>query len=224
MGDMMEWTTEAELMGLIRKELFTAVIGDILDDWGYRQQFLPRDLRPLRTEMILVGRAMPVLEANVYDLKQPYGLIFEALDDLKPNEIYLATGASSDYALWGELMTTAAIARRAAGAVIHGSIRDTHGILAYPDFPVFCTGFYGQDQKGRGRAIDYRVPVQVGGALIHPGDLLVGDVDGLLVVPQMVEAEVITRALEKARTEKVIKQDLASGMLATEAFRKYGIM
>lgn len=220
----MEWNTEKELVSIIHKELFTAVIGDILDDHGCRQQFLPPNLRPLNPSMKLVGRAMPVLEADVYDTRSAYGLIFEALDALQPGEIYVAVGASTHYALWGELMTTAANARGAVGAVIDGSIRDVHGVLSFAHFPVFCTGITGQDQKGRGRAIDYRVPVEIGGVKIEPGSMIIGDMDGVVVVPETVEESVFTQALAKARTEKTIKQDLQNGMLATIAFNKYGIM
>jgi regulator of RNase E activity RraA len=220
----MEWSNEQELVTIIHNELFTAVIGDILDDHGYRHQFLPPNVRPLSPSMKLVGRAMPVLEADVYDTRSPYGLIFEALDALQPGEIYIGAGASSHYALWGELMTTAATARGAVGAVINGSIRDVSGILSFEQFPVFCTGITGQDQKGRGRAIDYRVPVQIGGVMIEPGAMIIGDMDGVVVVPKAVEESVFTRSLAKARTEKTIKKDLENGMLATIAFKKYGIM
>jgi regulator of RNase E activity RraA len=208
----MEWSNEQELVTIIHNELFTAVIGDILDDHGYRHQFLPPNVRPLSPSMKLVGRAMPVLEADVYDTRSPYGLIFEALDALQPGEIYIAAGASSHYA------------RGAVGAVINGSIRDVSGILSFEQFPVFCTGITGQDQKGRGRAIDYRVPVQIGGVMIEPGAMIIGDMDGVVVVPKAVEESVFTRSLAKARTEKTIKKDLENGMLATIAFKKYGIM
>lgn len=220
----MEWRNEQELVTMIHEELFSAVIGDILDDHGCRYQFLPPNLRPISPSMKLVGRAMPVLEADVYDTRSPYGVIFEALDALQPGEVYVAAGASTHYALWGELMTTAAIARRAVGAVIDGSIRDVSGILSLEQFPVFCTGITGQDQKGRGRAIDYRVPVQIGGVSIEPGAMIVGDIDGVVVVPKAVEESVFTQALAKARTEKTIRKDLQNGMPATIAFKKYGIM
>jgi regulator of RNase E activity RraA len=219
----MEWQNDQELMALIRAELYTAVIGDILDSHGYLRQFLPPDIQPLHPDMILVGRAMPLLEANVYDTKDSYGLMFAALDDLKPGEIYVASGASAYYAMWGELMSTAARARGATGALLNGFIRDTKGILEM-NFPVFCTGRYAQDQKGRGRVIDYRVEVEIGGVRIEPGDMLIGDIDGVVVVPRRVEIEVFSQALEKARTEKVIKVDLEQGMLAAEAFKKYGIL
>ncbi len=219
----MEWQNDEELMALIRAELYTAVIGDILDDHGYTNQFLPPEIQGLVPTMLLVGRTMTVLEANVFDSKDAYGLMFAALDDLKPGEIYVATGASARYAMWGELMSTAARARGATGALLDGYVRDTQGILAL-EFPVFCLGRYAQDQKGRGRVIDYRVEVAIGGVRIQPGDMLIGDIDGVVVVPRRVEVEVFSQALDKARTEKVIKTDLERGMLAAEAFKKYGIL
>lgn len=219
----MEWQNDEELMALLRAELYTAVIGDILDDHGYTNQFLPPEIQPLDPQMLLVGRAMPVLEANVFDTKDSYGLMFAALDDLKPGEIYVASGASARYAMWGELMSTAARARGATGALLNGYVRDTQGILAM-EFPVFCVGRFAQDQKGRGRVIDYRVDVEIGGVRIQPGDMVIGDIDGVVVVPRAVEAEVFSASLEKARAEKVIKIELEKGMLAAEAFKKYGIL
>jgi len=219
----MEWQTDEQLMTLIRTELYTAVIGDILDGHGYTRQFLPPEIQPLHPDMFLVGRAMPVLEADVFDDKDPYGLMFDALDDLKPGELYVAVGGSARYAMWGELMSTAARARGATGALLAGSIRDTKGILAM-NFPVFCAGRYAQDQKGRGRIIDYRVNIEIGGVRIQPGTMLIGDLDGVIAVPREVEAEVFSEALNKARTENVIRAELEQGMLASAAFKKYGIL
>ncbi len=219
----MEWQTDKELMTLIRKELFTAVIGDILDAHGYRHQFLPPEIQALHPDMFVVGRAMPVLEADVFNGKDPYGLMFTALDDLKPGEVYVGTGGTATYAMWGELMSTAARARGANGAVLNGLVRDTKGILAM-NYPVFCSGRYAQDQKGRGRIIDYRVGVEIGNVRIQPGDMVIGDIDGVVVVPRQVESKIFGEALEKARTEKTIKTDLEQGMLASEAFAKYGIL
>jgi len=219
----MEWQNDEELMTLIQEELYTAVIGDILDAHGYRHQFLPPEIQALHPDMFLVGRAMPVLEADVFDEKDPYGLMFAALDDLKQGEVYLAAGGTAPYAMWGELMSTAARARGATGAVLHGPVRDTKGILAM-NYPVFCTGRYAQDQKGRGRIIDYRVEVEVGNVRIQPGDMVIGDIDGVVVVPHRVETEIFGEALEKARTEETIKTELEQGMLTSEAFKKYGIL
>src|ERR1700722_18979058 len=145
--------TDAELFASVRRELFSAVIGDVMDKMDLRHQFLPPSIQPLAPDMVAVGRAMPVLEADFHDdvvdgshnplSAKPFGLMLEALDDLKLHEIYLCTGGSPRYACWGELMSTRAIRCEAAGAVIHGYSRDTRGILAL-SFPTFSFGRYGQ--------------------------------------------------------------------------------
>jgi regulator of RNase E activity RraA len=220
----MEWHNDTELFQLMRTELYTAVVGDIMDTLHYRHQFLPPQIKPLRNDMIVAGRAMTVLEADVFEEQNPpFGLMLEALDSLKENEIYVATGSSPAYALWGELMSTRARAAGAVGAVLDGYSRDTRGIL-HMGFPTFSYGTYSQDQAVRGRVIDHHVELEIGQARIRPGDILFGDIDGVLVVPREIEVETMTKALEKARSEKVVKKALEQGMTAAEAFRKYGIL
>lgn len=217
-----EWNNDDELFALIRRELFTSVISDTLDAHGYTNQMLPPNIRPMRTGMKACGRALTVLETDSLNANEPFGVLFHALDDLKPNEIYIASGATSAYAMWGELMTTAAKQRGAAGAIMNGYLRDMDGI-AELDFPVFAWGSYAADQKMRGRALAYRIPIVVGGVTIQPGDILQADEDGVVVVPQSVENEIIAEALEKARAEKTLRRDLEAGMSAVDAFKKYGI-
>ena len=227
------WQSDEDLFVITRRELFTAVIGDVMDKLGFLHQFLPPQIRPLREDMFVIGRAMPVLEADVFTEQfagsanplatKSFGLMLEALDDLKPHEVYICTGASPRYALWGELMSTRARHLGAAGAVVNGYSRDTHGILRL-DFPTFAYGPYAQDQGPRGKVIDFRVPLEIGQVRILPGDIVVGDVDGVCVVPQAAEEVVFTRALEKARGEKLVKQAIEGGMSAVEAFARYGIM
>lgn len=149
--------------------------------------------------------------------------MLSALDDLRHNEVYVCAGASPRYALIGELMATAMIARGAVGAVADGYIRDSEGILTL-DFPVYSRGSYAQDQRGRGIVMDYRVPIEIGGITIEPGDIVIADVDGVLIVPQEAEVEVFTLALAKARAEKTVQKAIAGGMTATEAFDTYGIL
>jgi regulator of RNase E activity RraA len=110
----------------------------------------------------------------------------------------------------------------AAGAVLAGFTRDTRGILAL-DFPVFCSGCYAQDQRGRRQVIAHHVALEIDGVLVRPGDVVFGDIDGVLVIPRELEAEVITGALEKSRHEQTALQDLASGRMATQGFKHYGI-
>lgn len=217
-----EWSNDNELFALLRAELFTSVIADTLDAQGHVHQMLPPNIRPLRLGMRTCGRALPVLETDSVDPDAPFGVLFHALDDLKPNEIYVASGASSAYSMWGELMTTAAIQRGAVGAIFNGYIRDAVGI-AELNFPVFSWGSYAADQKMRGRALAFRVPIIVGGVTITPGDILFADEDGVVVVPQAVERPVIGAALNKARAEKTLRLDLEAGMLAVDAFKKHGI-
>src|SRR5579863_2096753 len=217
----------------LREKLFTAVVGDVLDKMGHRRQFLPQAVAPLRADMKIVGRAMPVLEADVFDEAsstargplgaRPFGLMLEALDDLRPNEIYVATGGSFRYALWGELMSTRARCLRAAVAVLNGIVRDADGIEAL-GFPTFCRGLYAQDQGPRGKVIDFRTVVEIEGVRIAPGDLIFGDREGVLVIPSEAEAEAIEAALEKASTENRVAIAIREGMGAREAFETFGVL
>lgn len=230
---MPAWTSDEELFDLCRRELFTAVVGDVMDTMGLLRQFLPPRIQPLRDDLFLIGRAMPVLEADVFAdsgdhagnpvMGRPFGLMLAALDDLKPHEVYICTGASPRYALWGELMTTRARHLGAAGAVLDGYLRDTSGILDQ-NFPTFAHGSYAQDQGPRGKVIDFRSPIELDGVRVTPGDIVLGDRDGVCIVPREAETEAIALAVEKVRGEHLVRQAIESGMSASDAFAKYGIM
>ncbi len=227
------WKNDEELFVLARRELFSAVIGDVMDKIGLQRQFLPPAIEPLSSEMVVAGRAMPVLEADVFEerassganelMKQPFGLMFAALDDLARGEVYICAGASPRYALWGELMTTRALKLGAAGAVVDGYSRDTKGVLKL-GFPLFSHGRYAQDQGPRGKVVDFRVAIEIGGVRVRPGDIVFGDLDGVCIVPREAEEEVIRGALEKARGEKLVQRAIEEGMSTVEAFKKFGIM
>jgi regulator of RNase E activity RraA len=222
---------ESTLFATIRERLFTAVLGDVMDAEGLTRQFLPPEIRALHPDMIVVGRAMPVLEADCAGevvghagAAQPFGLMLRALDELKPGEIYVATGSSHRYALWGEMMSTRARALGSTGAVVDGFHRDTRGILAL-GFPVFSRGAYAQDQRLRGRVIDYRCPLEFeNGARVSPGDLLVGDVDGVLVVPKERVADIVRLALAKVEGEERVRVMIEQGETTQAIFDKTGIM
>ncbi|MEP4770590.1 MAG: RraA family protein [Roseibium sp.] len=214
----------------IKTELFTAVIGDALDAMGYRHQFLPAGVAPLQQGTRIVGRAMTVLEADYPEgdgngplADKPFGLMFEALDDLKPGEIYITSGASLNFALWGGLMSTRAQHLSAAGAILDGYVRDTDEIRNL-NFPVFSRGAYAQDQGVRGKVIDYRVPLTIGKVSINDGDLIVADDEGVLVVPKAAEAKAIEDAFEKVATENLVAKAIRDGMSSQEAFERFGVM
>ncbi len=227
------WKTDDELFALMKEKLFSAVIGDIMDQDGYLHQFLPPAIQPLKDNMIVAGRAMTVLEADTFDevsgsgkndsLAKPFGLMLEALDDLRKNEVYICTGASPRYALWGEVMSTRAMKLGAAGVVLNGYTRDSREIISL-GFPAFSIGRYAQDQGPRGKVIDFRVRVEMEGAIIDPGDIVFGDTDGVCIIPRKIEQDIIHRALEKVDGEKKVRNAIVQGMSTCEAFEKYGIM
>lgn len=230
---MRPWKSDEDLFVIAEKELFTCVVGDVMDRMQLVHQFLPPQIQPLQQDMIVIGRAMPVLSGDVFEERiegtanqlsaKSFGLMLEALDDLQPNEIYVNTGSSPRNALWGELMSTRARKLWARGAVLNGYVRDTQAILNMK-FPTFAFGSYGQDSAPRYKVHDFRVPIEIGGVRISPGDIVFGDIDGVLVVPSGIETEVFTKALEKARGEKMVKKELEAGSSAVAAFAKYGIM
>jgi 4-hydroxy-4-methyl-2-oxoglutarate aldolase len=220
----MEWKSDQELFDLVRATLYTPVVGDILDMHGLVHQFLPQAIRPLRDEMRVVGRAMPVVIADVEGRQAlPFGRLTEALDQIEAGEIYLATGGSMNCAAWGEILTATARTRGGAGAVIDGYHRDTPRVLEQ-EWPVFSRGAWAQDAGVRSSVVDFRCEVKLGGVRVRPGDLVFGDIDGVVIVPRAVEGEILTKALEKARGERLVRREIEAGMSSTAAFKKYGIL
>jgi regulator of RNase E activity RraA len=227
------WKSDDDLFALVQRELFTGVVGDVMDKLDLQHQFLPPQIQPLRQDMVVLGRAMPVLTVDVFAeriagsanrlMDKSFGLMLEALDDLRKNEVYVNTGSAPRNALWGELMSTRARKLGSRGAVLNGYVRDTKAILNM-SFPTFAFGSYGQDSAPRCKVVDFRIPIEVGQVRVRPADIIFGDIDGVLLVPVEVEDEVFTRALEKARGEKLVKKAIEKGSSAVEAFEKYGIM
>ncbi len=223
------WQSDEELFDLIHRELFSAVVGDVMDEIGLTAQFLPPSVRPLDVGMRVVGRAMPVVAERISEVhadlfrERPFGLMLEALDDLKAGEVYVCAAPDTDFALWGELMTIRARALGAAGAVVEGYYRDSEGVLSQR-FPTFGLGPYAQDMRARGGIAEFRTTVRIGQVRIRPGDMVVGDRDGVCVVPKRAEVDVFRMALEKVRGEQRVRSEMVAGMSATEAFARYGIM
>ena len=222
---------DAELFKTIREHLFTSVIGDVLDLAGLTHQFLPPEIRGLNPDHMLVGRAMPVLEADccgdtVVTQGRPdsFGLMFQALDGLQPGEVYITTGASLRYALWGGLMSTRAAALGAAGAVLNGFHRDTREILQL-GFPVFSAGSYAQDQRLRGRVIDYGCPIEFHNAVrVEPGDIVVGDVDGVVIIPKAHADAIVADAMAKVQAEERVRRMIGQGQSTRSIFEQTGVM
>ena len=216
---------DPELFDMMEKELYAAVLSDALDAAGYREQALRHTIRPLYPDAIVVGRAMPVLCVEVYEMPdEPYQQEITAVDSLKPNDVLVcSTNESPRICIWGELLSTAARARGARGAVIEGFIRDARQIMAM-QFPVFMTGLSPIDSYGRGDVMAYNVPIECGGVTVNPGDILFGDIDGIVAIPQAVEVEVIEAALAKVSGENRTRDELRAGATLREVYDKYGIL
>jgi len=227
----LKWKSDAELFSIMKTTLFSAVIGDVMDTMDLQFQFLPPAIQPVEKDMIIAGRAMPVLEADIGKKiisqksldDKAFGVMFEALDFLSLHDVYICSGSSFNYALWGEMMSTRAKHLKAAGAVLDGYHRDTHGVIKV-GVPCFSHGAYAQDQGVRGKVVDYNCPIEIQGVKINPGDIIFGDLDGVVIIPQTVETEVVQLAYNKANTENKVKIAIENGMSTVEAFSRFGVM
>lgn len=167
---------------------------------------------------------MPVRVSDVFaPQKKPFGLLTEGIDQLQQGEIYVSSAVTQPVALWGEILTATAQQRGAVAAVIDGHYRDTRQLLERK-FPVFGWGPHGTDSSIRSVVSDFRVPIKIDNVEIRPGDLIVADIDGVIVVPQDVESDVIGIALEKVSAENTVCKEIDGGMSATEAFSRYGVL
>jgi 4-hydroxy-4-methyl-2-oxoglutarate aldolase len=216
---------DASRFEMIRSKLYTPVVGDCLDEMGLVHQFLPPAIHGMAKATVVVGRAMPVLIADVFGSQRvPFGRLTEALDQLGEGEVYIArNGGEVPAAAWGEILTATARMRGAVGAVIDGYHRDTTRVVEQ-NWPVFSRGRYAQDAGVRKSVLDFRVPIEIGAVSISPGDLVYGDLDGVLVIPREVEDEVLEAALTKAQGENTVRSAIEAGMSSTAAFAEFGIL
>jgi 4-hydroxy-4-methyl-2-oxoglutarate aldolase len=215
---------DVELFATIRNHLYTAVVGDVLDNMGHRVHFLPPAIKPLRSDMVVVGRAAPAIVGDAPGSQgDRFGKLLDALDSLREHDVYITNGGETPYSLWGELMSTRAQHLNAAGAVLNGFCRDEAGILDL-GFPTFCWGSYALDISYRGKVLEYGTPTKVGDVPVSPGDVVFGDRDGVLVIPARLAEEVFAQALEKVQGENSVREAFREGMSAVEAFGKFGVM
>lgn len=222
---MAGFTGEQEMFDTMRNKLNAAVISDMLDRLGAREQAMRADIRPVYPGAVVVGRAYPVLSTDVFEISDdPYRGEIEAVDSLKPNSvIVICTNHSTRTCIWGELLSTAARARGARGAVIDGYTRDVAQITAM-GFSTFATGMKIIDSAGRSMVIAHGCPVSCGDVLVNPGDIVFGDIDGVVVIPKDLEEKVIPLALEKVGKENLVRNELLKGAMLRDAYAKYGVL
>ena len=209
----------------MKKDLYSGVISDIVDDYGYRDQCMDACIRPIIPGMKVAGKAMTIRSIEVFAIpKEPYKLELEALDQTEEGEVLVVhSNYSTRTGFWGELLSTLAVKKGAMGAVMDTYTRDAERIIEI-GFPVFTTGFKPVDSKGRSEVIEYRCPIQCGGVNVNSGDIIFGDIDGIVVVPSDIALDVINKAYEKVAGENKVRKAILEGMGATEVYEKYGIL
>jgi 4-hydroxy-4-methyl-2-oxoglutarate aldolase len=222
---MPEFATERDMFDLMAQKLAASVISDILDTLGFRDQVMRATIRPLYPEALVVGRAMPVLYAEVFEVpEKPHQMEIEVVDSLKPDDVLVAYApATAKAALWGGLLSTAAKARGTRGVVIEGMTRDVKQITSMT-FPVFASGISPLDSNGRLRVFAYRCAIECGGILVEPGDIIFGDADGVVVIPQDVAVETVNEALKRVEAEHLTEGELKKGTLLRDVYTKHGVL
>jgi 4-hydroxy-4-methyl-2-oxoglutarate aldolase len=218
---------DREQVQRIPTEIYVAVVCDVLDSLGYRNQAMHHRLRPLDDESCsFAGRARTLrwMETDYVVETDPYGPEIEAMDSLEPGDVVVhSTDYSESNAPWGELMSTVAQVRGAAGCVCDSQIRDCLRIKDM-GLPVFTRGIRPLDSMGRARVMDYDVPVRCGDVLVRPGDLIVADFDGVVVIPSDIEDDVLRLAREKVTKENASREELLQGKTLREVYDKYGVL
>lgn len=218
---------EIDFAGL-RTRLYSAVLSDVLDGFGRTTQAMHPFVRPLDEDLVLFGRARTGLYMNTYAVAEgenPYEVEIALVDDLKADDVTVfgCDGPTPRIAPWGELLTTAARARGAVGCITDGLVRDVRHIRRMR-FPVFHGGIGPLDSKGRGKMMAMDVPIECGGTAVAPGDLVFGDVDGVVVIPQDIAADVIAKALERINGENQTRAHLERGELLAQVYERYGVL
>ena len=204
----------------------SAIVSDCLDAIGIRNNVMSSGIMPLRSTMKSIGYAatLEFIEDEAFDVADPYGDAIDFLDSLKPMDIpIIATGGSTRSAFWGELFSTAAKSRGAHGMVTDGPLRDTQEIVKV-EFNVFGCGTLPIDYKGRCRVSAVGKAVKCGGVTVNPGDLIVADADGIVVVPDKDIPEVMALANERVQGENKVLMDLQAGISVRSAWNKHRIL
>jgi 4-hydroxy-4-methyl-2-oxoglutarate aldolase len=211
-------------LAALRPRLRSALVSDALDRLGVRANAVA-GVTPLHPDHVLVGRAFPVTTVVVdAPPERPYVGLLAALDALPPDGVWVVSAMGRpDVALWGELLTTIAQAAGAAGVVCDGPVRDVRSVLA-ARFPCFCRGTVPYDINGRLEVTGFGEPIAIGGVAVPFGALMVGDADGIVVVPAELEDEVVASALEKSRGEDGFRDAVRAGVKASEAFARHRVL
>lgn len=221
--------TDRELSDFVKKNLYVAVVSDILDSLGHRDRVMHHRLRPLLPDMRACGffgraRTLRWMETDHIADDDPYGLEMEAMDSLRPGDVVVhSTDCAGTNTPWGELMTTVAMKNGAVGCICDSNIRDCVRIIEL-GFPVYYAGIKAVDSKGRGIVKEYDVPVRCGDVLVRSGELIFADFDGIVAIPREVEADVFRLAWRKVGLEDEARAALRNGKTLRETYGVFGVL
>jgi len=209
----------------IRKRLFTGVLSDVLDSLDCPGQVCDPSLFPLKEDMRVVGYARTARAVAVNRTPTaPYAMLLKAIDGLSGDDVLvLGLEKRSTSAIFGGLLATAVQVAGGRGVVVDGYARDAEEIQKL-GLPTFVKGLMPLDSFGRDEVVEINEAVSIGGVLVHPGDLIFADIDGVVVVPSRLEDAVITKSFEKVGGESEVREALRGGMRTAEAFERYGIL
>ena len=209
----------------LMRTLYSGIICDVLDEMGYRNQALGCNIRPVTEDVVLLGKAFTAIGISVTAMpKVPFKFQLKSLDALSEGEIYvITTMGSSKAAFWGELLSTAVMAKNGTGALIDGMARDIKQIKEMK-FPLFSKGYMPTTSKGRLEVIDYQIPIEIDGVRINPGDTIFGDVDGVVVIPKEIESKVFEVSLEKINLETDVRERILKGESLSQVYEDLGIL
>lgn len=219
-------TRNPALLDHVSQHLYTAVISDSLDSLGYRSQVMREYIRPVHSRYkVVAGYAHTIAFVDSDEvLANPYDAEIAAVDAIQPGDVVVvSTGLSIQNAPWGELLSTAAVARGGRGAVMDGFVRDVR-MIEELGFPVFATGMKPVDSNGRGILTAWNESIVCGEVSVHPGDLIVADFDGIVVIPAAVIDATVERANQKVTGENHSREELRKGAYLRDVYAKFGIL
>ena len=221
----MRFSSDDEKFALMKEMLYTAVVSDVLDSVGFRNQAMRHDIRPLHPDFVVVGRARTAYWIEEYKVRDnPYLNEIEMIDSLRPGDVSVhSTDLTWNIAPWGELLSTASKMRGSTGAIVDACTRDVKMIIEM-GFPVFTRAIRPLESQGRGYIEAYDVPIKCGDVTVKPGEIVFGDYDGIVVIPREAEDEVLSKALEKVTGENNTRQELLEGKLLADVYKKYGVL
>jgi regulator of RNase E activity RraA len=222
---MTTFESEIELQQFLKEKVYSAVVSDVLDEYGYRNQVMRHDIRPIHPDFVVVGRARTAFWVNEYtERENPYENEINLIDSLQQGEVTVhSTDYSYQIATWGELLSTASMLRGSTGAIVDSLTRDIKKIIQI-GFPVFSRGIKPTDSKGRGYLLATDIPIICGDITVNPGEIVLGDYDGVVVIPKQIEKEVIQSCIEKIEGENNTRRELYEGKTLAEVYEKYGVL